>query len=163
MSLFPMPISEQIWDMKYRMKKADGTPIDLTVRDTWHRIAGALAMAEPEETRQRHETAFYDALQGFQFLPAGRIVAGAGTDRTVTLFNCLAGETLILTAEHGLVPIGEIAGETVHVLDGNGRWTEAPINSFGDQPVASVVLAGGYNGQMKKTIRATAGHRWIRW
>ena len=64
MSLFPMPISEQIWDMKYRMKKADGTPIDLTVRDTWHRIAGALATAEPEETRQRHETAFYDALQG---------------------------------------------------------------------------------------------------
>lgn len=161
MSLFPMPISEQIWDMKYRMKQADGTPIDLTIHDTWRRIAGALAVAEPEATRQRHETAFYDALQGFQFLPAGRIVAGAGTDRTVTLFNCLAGETLILTAEHGLVPIGEIAGETVHVLDGNGRWTEAPINSFGDQPVASVVLAGGYNGQMKKTIRATAGHRWI--
>ena len=94
MSPFPMPISEQIWDMKYRMKKADGTPIDLTVRDTWHRIAGALAMAEPEETRQRHETAFYDALQGFQFLPAGRIVAGAGTDRTVTLFNCFVMGTI---------------------------------------------------------------------
>ena len=161
MSLFPMPISEQIWDMKYRMKTATGEPIDLTVRDTWDRIAVALARAEPEDTRQRHETAFYEALQGFQFLPAGRIVAGAGTDRTVTLFNCLAGETLILTAEHGLVPIGEIAGETAHVLDGNGQWVEAPINSFGCQPVASVVLAGGYNGQMKKTIRATAGHRWI--
>ena len=94
MSLFPMPISEQIWDMKYRMKKADGTPIDLTVRDTWRRVAGALAMAEPEATRQRHETAFYDALQGFQFLPAGRIVAGAGTDRNVTLFNCFVMGTI---------------------------------------------------------------------
>lgn len=94
MSLFPMPISEQIWDMKYRMKTAAGEPIDLTVRDTWHRIAKALSQAEPEDTRQRHETAFYDALQGFQFLPAGRIVAGAGTDRTVTLFNCFVMGTV---------------------------------------------------------------------
>src|SRR5207245_2664301 len=30
----------------------------------------------------------YDALSGFQFLPAGRILAGAGTERSVTLFNC---------------------------------------------------------------------------
>ena len=31
---------------------------------------------------------FYQALQDFRFLPAGRILSGAGTDRRVTLFNC---------------------------------------------------------------------------
>jgi ribonucleotide reductase alpha subunit len=36
----------------------------------------------------------YEALEGFRFLPAGRIVAGAGTGRTVTLFNCFVMGTV---------------------------------------------------------------------
>ena len=32
--------------------------------------------------------AFYSALEDHRFLPAGRILAGAGTGRSVTLFNC---------------------------------------------------------------------------
>ena len=39
MSRFAAPIAEQIWDMKYRFKDADGTPIDVTVEDSWRRIA----------------------------------------------------------------------------------------------------------------------------
>ena len=34
------------------------------------------------------------ALSDFQFLPAGRILAGAGTGRTVTLFNCFVMGTI---------------------------------------------------------------------
>lgn len=168
MNAFTMPIAEQIWDMKYRMKTAAGEPIDLTVQDTWRRIAKALAEAEEptvtesgQQRRAKFEAEFYAALEGFQYLPAGRIVAGAGTARTVTLFNCLAGDTLIPTIEYGLVAIGEIVGETVQVLDGNGHWIESPINSFGEQEVAPVTLRGGYNGREIKIIRATAGHRWI--
>ena len=93
-SPFPMPISEQIWGMKYQMKQADGTPIDVTVQDTWLRIAEALAEAESTEIRNAMASEFYAALDGFQFLPAGRIVAGAGTDRTVTLFNCFVMGTI---------------------------------------------------------------------
>jgi len=44
MSRFSAPIAEQIWDMKYRFKDADGTPLDHSVEDTWKRIAGALAV-----------------------------------------------------------------------------------------------------------------------
>lgn len=94
MSLFPMPISERIWEMKYQLKEADGTPIDETVENTWARIARALAMAEHEDERDRRATKFYDALEDFKFLPAGRITAGAGTDRTVTLFNCFVMGTV---------------------------------------------------------------------
>jgi len=80
------PISRQIWDAKYRLKAADGTPVDLTIEATWRRVARALAAAETEPTRW--EQPFYEALQDFRFLPAGRILSGAGTDRRVTLFNC---------------------------------------------------------------------------
>jgi ribonucleoside-diphosphate reductase alpha chain len=79
-------ISQQIWDMKYRLRGQDGAPIDRTLEDTWRRIAAALA--EPETDRAVWSERFYSALEGFKFLPAGRIYAGAGTGRTVTLFNC---------------------------------------------------------------------------
>ncbi len=34
------------------------------------------------------EERFFDAMTGFAFIPAGRILAGAGAGRAVTLFNC---------------------------------------------------------------------------
>jgi ribonucleoside-diphosphate reductase alpha chain len=83
MNAFAAPIAEQIWDMKYRFKEADGTPIDGTVEDSWRRIARALASVEKDP-----------ALEGFKYLPAGRITAGAGTGRTVTLFNCFVMGTI---------------------------------------------------------------------
>ncbi len=82
------PISRQIWDMKYRFKAAGGGAIDKTVEDSWRRVADALAAVEPEATRGQWADRFYDAMADFKFLPAGRILAGAGTGRDVTLFNC---------------------------------------------------------------------------
>ena len=83
------PTSERIWDQKYRFKEADGTPVDKTVEDSWARVARALAAEEKTKKLQAHwEERFYDAMTDFRFLPAGRILAGAGTDRSVTLFNC---------------------------------------------------------------------------
>jgi ribonucleoside-diphosphate reductase alpha chain len=79
-------ISQQIWDMKYRLKGPDGAPVDRTIEDTWRRVARALAA--PEKDPARWEAEFYAAMADFRFLPAGRIVAGAGTARHVTLFNC---------------------------------------------------------------------------
>ena len=92
MTSFAAPIAEQIWDMKYRFKEADGTPIDKTVEDSWHRIAGALASVE--KSPETWEPKFFNALSDFKFLPAGRITAGAGTERSVTLFNCFVMGTI---------------------------------------------------------------------
>jgi len=92
MTRFAAPIAEQIWDMKYRLKEADGTAIDLSVEDTWRRIARALA--EVEQDKAGWENRFYAALEDFKYLPAGRIVAGAGTGRSVTLFNCFVMGTV---------------------------------------------------------------------
>ncbi|MEM8588341.1 MAG: adenosylcobalamin-dependent ribonucleoside-diphosphate reductase [Pseudomonadota bacterium] len=79
-------ISRQIWDMKYRLKRQDGTPVDDAVEQSWLRVATALA--EPEQDAALWSERFYHALDDFKFLPAGRILAGAGTERRVTLFNC---------------------------------------------------------------------------
>jgi ribonucleoside-diphosphate reductase alpha chain len=92
MSRFSAPIAEAIWDMKYRLKEQDGTPIDGSVEETWARIARALA--EPEAEPAKWEAEFYAALEDFKFLPAGRITAGAGTGRNVTLFNCFVMGTI---------------------------------------------------------------------
>ena len=92
MSRFSAPIAEAIWDMKYRFKETDGTPIDHTVEDSWRRIARSLASVE--KTPSDWEDRFYAALEDFRFLPAGRITAGAGTGRSVTLFNCFVMGTI---------------------------------------------------------------------
>ncbi|WP_287849903.1 ribonucleotide reductase N-terminal alpha domain-containing protein, partial [Acidiphilium sp.] len=80
------PISAQIWDAKYRLKDEAGEPVDRTVEDTWRRVARALAETEREPSSW--EAPFYEALRDFRFVPAGRIISGAGTARRVTLFNC---------------------------------------------------------------------------
>src|SRR5437764_9221352 len=79
------PVSQRIWDMKYRCRgESGGTDGDLDA--TWWRVARALAA--PERDPELWAGRFHEALQGFKFLPAGRVIAGAGTGRTVTLFNC---------------------------------------------------------------------------
>ncbi|MFC0339982.1 adenosylcobalamin-dependent ribonucleoside-diphosphate reductase [Paracoccus niistensis] len=92
MNRFAAPIAEQIWDMKYRLRAADGTPLDATVEDTWRRVARDLASVETNPAAW--EGRFYAALEDFRFLPAGRIMAGAGTGRSVTLFNCFVMGTI---------------------------------------------------------------------
>jgi ribonucleoside-diphosphate reductase alpha chain len=81
-------ISRQIWDMKYRLKQPDGTPVDADVASTWARVALAAAKAEGPEHQRDTALQFAAALAGHKFLPAGRILAGAGAERNVTLFNC---------------------------------------------------------------------------
>jgi len=89
-----LPLSHQIWDMKYRLKDVEGTPIDKSIDESWRRVAGALAQAESPDQRDDYAQQFYEALSGFKFLPAGRILAGAGTGRDVTLFNCFVMGTV---------------------------------------------------------------------
>ncbi len=82
------PISNEIWDMKYRFRDAGGIIHDQTLDDTWWRVARAVAAAEKPELRETWANAFHDIMAGFRFLPAGRILASAGTGRSVTMFNC---------------------------------------------------------------------------
>ncbi|MGB1548164.1 MAG: ribonucleotide reductase N-terminal alpha domain-containing protein, partial [Alphaproteobacteria bacterium] len=57
------PISQQIWDMKYRLKTATGEPVDKTIEDSWRRVATALA--QPEKDSERWVDRFYEAMADF--------------------------------------------------------------------------------------------------
>src|SRR5262249_61352519 len=69
-------ISQQIWDMKYRLKGPSGEPLDKTIEDTWRGVATAVAAAERDPALWAER--FYAAMSDFKFLPAGRVVAGGG-------------------------------------------------------------------------------------
>lgn len=100
-NMFPQPISQEIWERKYKLTTPNPEiQNDENVGDTWKRIAVACAYAPitmtgnkvgyeiTKSTQQAHRDQFYEALYDFKFLPAGRIIAGAGSGRQVTLFNC---------------------------------------------------------------------------
>ena len=55
-------ISQQIWDMKYRFKGADGQPVDKTLADTWRRVATSVAEAEKPELRAEWAAKFEAAM-----------------------------------------------------------------------------------------------------
>ena len=77
----PPPLPESLWKTRYR---AAG---ETEIAATWRRVARALASVEPSD-QDRWERRFLAILEGFRFLPGGRILAGAGVDRDVTLLNC---------------------------------------------------------------------------
>ena len=162
-------ISQQIWDMKYRLRRPDGTPVDATIEETWHRVSAAVAAPErePDVWTER----FRDVLESFRFLPAGRILAGAGTDRAVTLFNCfvmgrvpdsMAGifdslKEAALTLQHGggigydfstLRPEGAL----VH---GVGADASGPLSFMDvwDSMCRTIMSAGARRGAMMATLR----------
>lgn len=85
MDPFVADISRRIWQAKYRAR-IGGRP-ERSITDSWRRIARALAAAESRDA-STWEHCFFDILTGFRFLPGGRIQAGAGTGRKVTLLNC---------------------------------------------------------------------------
>jgi ribonucleoside-diphosphate reductase alpha chain len=70
-----------VWETRYR---AAG---EADIRDSWQRVATALAGVEPHN-QERYASSFRELLERFVFLPGGRILAGAGLEREVTLFNC---------------------------------------------------------------------------
>ena len=84
---FDTLLAGEIWSGKYRFTPPGAAP-ESTVEDTWRRVARAVAQAEAADLRGPVEKDFYEALRDHRFLPAGRIIAGAGTARSVTLFNC---------------------------------------------------------------------------
>ena len=87
MSLPLAPISRQVWEQKYRFAPSP-RETETSFEDMWHRVAKAAASVEKPDDRAMWQARFFDAMSDFQFIPAGRILAGAGTGRTVTLFNC---------------------------------------------------------------------------
>lgn len=92
MSSIPLqPESLAVWKQKYQLKDHDGTPIDRSIKDTFRRVAKALAAVEQtDELREKWEASFYQAMCDGA-IPAGRILSNAGASdykKETSLINC---------------------------------------------------------------------------
>jgi len=166
-------ISDAIWRRKYRFAGSANAAADQTVEDTFRRVAAAAAAPEKggERQQQKWANAFYDAMADFGFQPAGRILAGAGTERNVTLFNCFVlGEI-----QDDLASIFESVKEAALTMQAGGgighdfstlRPQGAPVKSIGadasgpvsfmdvwDAMCRTIMSAGQRRGAMMATLR----------
>ena len=91
--VFDQPVSRQIWEAKYQFR-IGARPIDHTVNDTWQRVAEGLASVEVPNERDLWASRFYEAMDDFKLIPAGRILAGCRTGRDVTLCNTFVMRTI---------------------------------------------------------------------
>jgi ribonucleoside-diphosphate reductase alpha chain len=90
---FDVALAEEIWTAKYRFKTDDGAG-DSNFAETAARVARAVAAVESPKQRALWEERFREAIESLRFIPAGRVLAGAGTERSVTLFNCFVMGTI---------------------------------------------------------------------
>jgi len=85
------PLVRHIWDDKYRLKNADGSSPEPNVMATRERVVRAVYLHDHDPVAKS------DALvvvgRGL-LIPAGRVNAGAGTGRAVTLINCFVEGTI---------------------------------------------------------------------
>ena len=131
--------------------------IEKSPEDTWQRMADAQAEHEIRsnpKTKEKDEWArcYRWLLSDFRFVPGGRIWAMLGTGLERTAYNCLAGETIVMT-EQGPRPIAELSG-AVRVVSQDGVIREAHFRCYGVDRLWRIELE---NGQV---IHATANHRW---
>jgi ribonucleoside-diphosphate reductase alpha chain len=64
-------------------------PLEIMYEQIALRVAKGLAAVETTEEKQKYwQEKFYNMLKELDFVPAGRVLYGAGTDESVTYFNC---------------------------------------------------------------------------
>jgi ribonucleoside-diphosphate reductase alpha chain len=77
-SAFIDPVAVEAWDEWFRWRE-NGELRDVTIEDTWSRVANALAAGEPPEERRAWAQRFGDALASWRLLPDERLMMSAAT------------------------------------------------------------------------------------
>ena len=168
MNEFASDISGHVWQTKYRY--ADHGTYEQGPVDTWRRIARTLAAVEPKDAALWEER-FFGILQDFKFLPGGRIQAGAGTARKVTLFNCFVMGTvedsipgIFRALQEGAVTMQQGGGIGIDFSTLRPRGTHAKgAGSIASGPVSfmqvwdamcgTILSTGARRGAMMATLR----------
>ncbi|MEM6499172.1 MAG: adenosylcobalamin-dependent ribonucleoside-diphosphate reductase, partial [Pseudomonadota bacterium] len=167
------PIARHVWNAKYRLQNPAAGLEDKSVAETWSRVARAAARTETggPKGQAKWSSEFEKAMSDFAFLPAGRIIAGAGADRDVTLFNCFVmGEIAddlgsifdSVKEAAGTMQLGGVIGHDFSTLRPKG----APVKSIGadasgpisfmdvwDAMCRTIMSAGARRGAMMGTMR----------
>jgi ribonucleoside-diphosphate reductase alpha chain len=167
MNEFANEISRHVWRTKYRF--TNHGEAEHSVADTWRRVARALAAVEQDAVRW--EERFFALLEDFKFLPGGRIQAGAGTQRHVTLFNCFvmgpiedSVPGIFRALEEGAVTMQQGGGIGVDFstlrprgtrTKGAGGVASGPVSfmQVWDAMCGTILSTGSRRGAMMATLR----------
>jgi ribonucleoside-diphosphate reductase alpha chain len=157
---FDAPLAEEIWSAKYRFSTPDHTT-ENTIEATWRRVAKALAAPEEETLRAEHARHFNAALRDFRFLPGGRILAGAGTGRSVTLFNCFVMGTIPDTLDGIFAQLREAAltmqqGGGVGMDFSTIRPKGAPVHGVGAEASGPLSFMDAWDAMCRTVMSAGA-------
>ena len=79
---------QEIFLDRYSLKDEEGKALETYPDQMWRRVAWGIAQVEKPKLRDFWEEKFYQAMRDFKFIPAGRILSGAGTPYEVTYYNC---------------------------------------------------------------------------
>jgi len=164
--------SMDIWDKKYRLTAKDGSPIDLSMDDTYKRVARALADVEKEELRPQWYESFLWALR-HGAIPAGRVTSNAGAldhKPATSTINCTVSGTIRDSMDDILNKVHE-AGLTLKAgcgigyefstlrprgayVSGAGAYTSGPLSFMDiyDKMCFTVSSAGGRRGAQMGTF-----------
>ncbi|MFT5501182.1 MAG: ribonucleoside-diphosphate reductase alpha chain [Woeseiaceae bacterium] len=133
-----MQFSESIWKSKYRYTQGRNA-CEEDIGDTWRRVAGAIATIESDS--DAWQQAFYEILSDYRFLPGGRILAGAGTTKQVTLFNCFVMGPILDSIENIFDALKEAA---VTLQQGGGIGCDfSALRPAGSPATNSGTIASG--------------------
>jgi ribonucleoside-diphosphate reductase alpha chain len=167
------PASQDIWEKKYRLQAKDGTPVDLTIDDTYQRVARALA--DVEATPELRETWYREFLWALRHgaIPAGRIISNAGAREhkpATSTINCTVSGTIADSMNDILEKVHE-AGLTLKAgcgigyefstlrprgayVSGAGAYTSGPLSFMDiyDKMCFTVSSAGGRRGAQMATF-----------
>ena len=168
--------SYEIWDTKYRLKRKDGSPLDLEIDDTYQRVARALA-AQEREPEAWYEPFLWALRNGA--IPAGRITSNAGAFEhkpATSTINCTVSGTIQDSMDDILNKVHE-AGLTLKAgcgigydfstlrprgafVSGAGAYTSGPLSLMGiyDKMCFTVSSAGGRGGGQMGTIEIPHPH-----
>jgi ribonucleoside-diphosphate reductase alpha chain len=167
------PASQDIWEKKYRLQAKDGTPVDLTIDDTYQRVARALA--DVEATPELREAWYREFLWALRHgaIPAGRITSNAGAQEhkpATSTINCTVSGTVRDSMNDILDKVHE-AGLTLKAgcgigyefstlrprgayVSGAGAYTSGPLSFMDiyDKMCFTVSSAGGRRGAQMATF-----------
>ena len=135
---FELPLSRMIWETRYRFDSGDDG--DGSVADSWRRVARAVAAVEGSAS-SAWEARFVELLQDFRFLPGGRILAGAGTGKDVTLLNCFVMGTIEDSLDGIFDALKE--GATTMQQGGGVGYDFSTLRPFGSEAASHGAVASG--------------------
>lgn len=164
--------SMEIWDSKYCLKSKHGDAIDVTLDDTFKRVARALADLEENKVKEHWYNEFLWALRNGA-IPAGRITSNAGAFEhkpATSTINCTVSGTIEDSMDDILNKVHE-AGLTLKAgcgigydfstlrprgafVSGAGAYTSGPLSFMDiyDKMCFTVSSAGGRRGAQMGTM-----------